>query len=230
MERISLVGKTFGRLKVLKLAERKKRKNRKVYDYYYLCKCICGKETIVRKENLQSGATKSCGCYQKEVSAKKLNNINLKHGFSRHDGTKEKLYNVWMAMKDRCYNKNNKMYKYYGERNIKVCDEWKNDYVNFRSWAIKNNYKQGLDLDRIDNNGNYEPDNCRFISHKENLKNRSNAIKIDINGNLFSIEELAEKYNIKKTTIQTRYGRGKRGEQLIEPIKKNYNSYSKISS
>ena len=111
------------------------------------------------------------------------------------------------------------MYNYYGQRNIKICDEWKKDYINFRKWAINNGYKIGLDLDRINNNGNYEPKNCRFISHKDNLMNRSNTIKININGILYSFEELSKMYNIKKTTLQTRYNRGKRDEKLIEPVR-----------
>lgn len=222
MEKKSLVNLRFGRLKVIKLNNKvpriTKQGKKKGNYYFYLCKCDCGNECIVQKENLQNGATQSCGCLQKEIATKNIIKISTKHGFAKHGNT-EKLYKVWHSMKERCYNKKNKMYKYYGQRNITVCDEWKKDYINFRKWALNNGYRIGLDLDRIDNNGNYEPKNCRFISHKDNLMNRSNTIKININGILYSFEELSKMYNIKKTTLQTRYNRGKRDEKLIEPVR-----------
>lgn len=226
MEKNSLINNVYGRLKVIQLYNKvpritKEGKKRGNY-YFYLCKCQCGNKCIIRKENLQSGATQSCGCMQKEIATNNINKINTKHGFSKK-GNVEKLYKVWHSMKERCYNKNNKMYKYYGERNIKVCDDWNNDYVIFRNWAIENGYKEGLDLDRINNDGNYEPENCRFIIHKENLMNRRNTIKVDIKNKLYSLQELSKLYNIKMTTLQARYSRGKRDEQLIEPIRKNNN-------
>lgn len=95
MERYSLVNQKFGRLTVIKLDHTERRKNKKENLYFYLCKCDCGKETVVLKNNLKGGSTKSCGCYQTEIAIRNINKINVKHGFSRHDGTKEKLYNVW---------------------------------------------------------------------------------------------------------------------------------------
>ena len=215
MERYSLVNQKFGRLTVIKLDHTERRKNRKENLYFYLCKCDCGNEIIVLKSNLIKGLTKSCGCYQIEVATKNLNKINVKHGFSRHDGTKEKLYNVWHAIKDRCNNQNNTMYKYYGGRGISVYEEWEKDYVSFRKWAFSNGYKVGLEIDRIDNNGNYEPNNCRWVEHLENLNNRRNTVKVVLNGEKYTIQELARKYNINPHTIYKRYKRGKTNEELI---------------
>lgn len=219
MERKSIVGNTYGRLKVIKLDRKEKRKDKNAYNYYYLCKCSCGKEKVIKKENLENGSTKSCGCYQIEVATKNLNKINTKHGYSKHDGTKEKLYGVWRAIKDRCFNPNNKFYQYYGGRGINVYKDWKDDYVKFRTWALNNGYKIGLEIDRIDNNGNYEPDNCRWIPHRENLYNRNNTIKVKVNGIVHNIDELSKKFNIKKSTLLSRYERGKRNEELIKPVK-----------
>lgn len=188
MEKISLIGNRYGRLTVVELAEKRKRKDRKEYNYYYLCQCDCGNKKIVGKNNLKNGITQSCGCWQKEIATKNINKINVKHGFSRHDGTKEKLYNVWHAMKSRCENKNDKAYKYYGARGILVCEDWKNDYIAFRTWALLNNYKRGLDIDRINNDGNYEPSNCRFITHRENLLNRRKYAKRKSNNKIAIID------------------------------------------
>ena len=147
-----LEGMTFGRLKVIKYIGSSK----------YKCICSCGNKTIVSTYGLTSGGTKSCGCLQKEIVANK----HYKHGDSRSN-----LYAVFVQMHQRCENPNNKNYHYYGHRGIKVCETWK-EWLNFKAWALANGYQKGLTIDRIDPNGNYYADNCRWITIEAQQKNR----------------------------------------------------------
>lgn len=174
-EKVSYVGKRFGRLTVVERVDNALNPNGKSV-IRYRCKCDCGNETIVRKVHLTNRKIVSCGCFHKE----QLGKIRRKHGFSH----KERLYSVWLDIKDRCYNKNNNHYHCYGGRGIIVCDEWKNDYKSFRDWCMSNGYKEeiresgrnNLTIDRINVDGNYEPDNCRFITNKENCLNKRNSL------------------------------------------------------
>ena len=134
---------------------------------YYKCKCECGNETIVSRCNLVGNQVKSCGCLRKENTSKM---------FSKHKYSSEKLYKVWKSMKKRCYNKNCKDYKYYGQLGIIVCEEWK-DYLNFRNWAYTNGYSESITyndktIDRINPYGNYEPQNCRIVDWITQRHNR----------------------------------------------------------
>ena len=149
-----LVGQKFGRLTVISRAENVKRLTR------WNCICECGNSTVVYGGHLRSGATKSCGCLCKETASK--NN-------STHRKTKTRLFTTWQNMFTRCNNKNHKQYKNYGARGIQVCDEWK-DFVIFYEWAIQNGYNDNLTIDRIDNDGNYCPENCQWITLSENVK------------------------------------------------------------
>lgn len=125
----------------------------------WLCRCDCGNLAEVRSTNLLSGNTMSCGCLQKEM------HIGYRHGDDR-----TRLYQIWGNVKTRCYNSNEQHYHRYGGRGITVCDEWKNDYVVFKKWALSNGYENNLTIDRINNDGNYEPNNCQWITRSENTK------------------------------------------------------------
>jgi len=125
----------------------------------FLCKCDCGNESIVMSYNLGNGHTRSCGCLRK-YSAGYDNN-----------GNKTKLYHTWDAMKQRCANNRNCRYRYYGGRGIAVCDEWL-EFESFRNWAMANGYQDGLTIERINNDGNYEPKNCTWIPKGEQWRNR----------------------------------------------------------
>lgn len=155
-----LRGKRFGKLIVLEDSGERKRRN-----IVWKCICDCGNITMVKADNLKTGKTKSCGCFRRDIAKKKM----YKHGESYGD-LRSRLYETWTNMKTRCCNSNNKAYKSYGKREITVCDEWKNNYRAFKFWAILNGYQDNLTIDRIDNDGNYEPNNCQFITQSENLK------------------------------------------------------------
>lgn len=189
---INLGGMRFGKLLAFMRVEDKKKHTQ------WLCICDCGNTTIVSASNLRSGNTTSCGC------------------FCEHHGLRNtKLYGVWSAMKNRCFNPNVEGYKQYGARGIAVCEEWKNSFTAFHEWAISNGYTEGLTLDRIDVNGNYEPSNCRWVKAKTQANNRRNTIRVEINGESHTLREWSEITGINFGTLRQRYYRGKRGKALI---------------
>lgn len=126
-----------------------------------------------------------------------------------HGMKKSKIYRVWSSMKERCYNKNNKRYKNYGGRCISVCDEWKKSFTDFYNWAQKNGYSDGLTIDRIDNNGNYCPKNCRWVTRKEQNRNYSKNHKITYNGETLCLSDMAVKYGVNRATVLFRIKSGK---------------------
>jgi hypothetical protein len=205
-----LTGEKYGRLLVLKL-ERIEERSQK----YYQCRCDCGKAIVTRGDRLIAGTTKSCGCLQREIT-KELYKTSLiahiKHNDSHHSphGKTAILYRKWGSMIMRCYNPNNSGYKRYGARGIIVCDEWRHDYSAFKRWALKTGYRDnaGLSIDRIDNNGNYAPENCRWANAKEQGRNKSINHLITIDGETKCISEWAEIYKIKVNTLGERLRRG----------------------
>lgn len=140
------------------------------------CLCDCGRYVDVDRSNLVSGGTKSCGCYRREVTSQN----HLIHGES-----KQRLHRVWYGMKERCYDKNHISYHLYGGRGIEVCQEWRDSYSSFREWAISSGYDENAmrgecTLDRIDVNGNYSPENCRWVPMSVQNRNRRNNATKDI--------------------------------------------------
>lgn len=150
--------------------------------YKWLCKCDCGNEITTKSSSLLRGLTKSCGCLRKDTTSKR---------FTKHNGRFEHLYTIYCSMKSRCQNSKNEHYKFYGGKGIKVCDEWKTDYSNFREWALKNGYSPELSIDRIDVNGNYEPNNCRWVTKQEQANNKTNNDFIEYQGEIHTIAEWA---------------------------------------
>lgn len=140
----------------------------------------------------------------------------IKHGLCK----KTKLYGIWVMMKQRCYNPNNKDYYNYGARGVKVCDVWRNNYLEFHNWAYANGYSQGLSIDRIDSNGGYEPSNCRWATDYQQANNKRNTIHILFRGKDMTLSELSELTGISRSTIEMRYGRGDRGDRLGRPLRK----------
>lgn len=188
-----LVGKKFGKLTVIKRA-----KNRG-HNTCWLCQCECGNLKEALASNLKTGVTNSCGCITKEKIIKAV---------TKHNETKTRLYRLWSNMKQRCYNKKQPTYKYYGARGIRVCQEWKNNYESFRDWAITNGYSDKLTIDRIDVNGNYEPTNCRWITNTEQQQNKSNNRLITYNNEEHCISEWARILDINTQTLFKRLDRG----------------------
>lgn len=161
MQRISideLKKQKFGKLIIIKELEQGKKYRRK-----FLCKCDCGSETVIYLTNLRRNHTVSCGCSLKEwiVENKTIHNLR-----------KHPLYKTWAGMKFRCSNPGASHFEHYGGRGILMCDEWKNNFQSFYDWSIKAGWEKGLEIDRIDNDGNYEPNNCRWVTHQINCQNR----------------------------------------------------------
>lgn len=160
----NLKGNKYGRLTVLSKANYNK------YTWWN-CVCDCGNKTVVRGDRLLNGTTLSCGCLRKEV-AKETQLLN----FKTHGKYKTRLHRIWTNMIQRCYNEKSKSFKYYGGKGIIVCEEWLNSFQTFYDWAMANGYEEHLTIDREDNDGNYEPSNCRWITLAEQQKNRSNNV------------------------------------------------------
>jgi len=155
MKKLQLEGQRFGRLEPIKKV------GHCSSGVLWLCKCTCGNQSKVAACHLKSGNTRSCGCIRNESIAK----IATTHGLSNHF-----LFSRWSIMHQRCSNHNRHSYRHYGGRGIKVCKRWKNikNFIN----DMEPTYREGLTLDRIDNDGNYEPDNCRWATRSEQNSNK----------------------------------------------------------
>lgn len=183
----------YGRLTVIRRVGRNKHGHPLIE-----CRCDCGNLVQVELGSLRSGNTKSCGCYWREV----VTRVNSTHGM-----TNTSLYNTWRGMKERCLNQNSSNYKNYGGRGIKICPEWL-DFENFKKWALKNRYRNGLTIERIDNDGDYCPENCRWASRLEQGNNKRNNHMITYRGETKSVASWARKYGINYTTLQSRLQSG----------------------
>lgn len=189
--RKDVAGQRFGRLIALQDVGVKKDRH-----HIWRCICDCGAITEVAINQLTMGKTQSCGCLQRETASIK----NTTHGMRRHY-EKPRLYRIWLSMKDRCYNSNNKCFNSYGGRGITVCDEWKNDYIAFYEWAMKNGYADTLSIDRINNDGNYEPENCRWATSAEQSRNTSRNRIYQIDGEKLCRADVSKKYGVSISAI-----------------------------
>lgn len=124
-----------------------------------------------------------------------------------HGKTNTRLYRIYRAMWRRCYNKHYAHYNKYGERGIKICDEWLNDFMTFYNWAMDNGYQDNLTIDRIDNDGNYEPNNCRWVDQKTQVRNRQNTVTLNYNGVIKPLSVWADDLNVPFNRLQNRYYR-----------------------
>lgn len=154
----NLVGQRFGMLTVLSRAE-----NKKLYSVCWNCVCDCGKIKAIRSHDLCTGKTTSCGC---------LGALHRQKASITHGGTRTRLYRIWTAMHSRTTNEKTQFYYCYGGRGISICDEWKNSFEKFRDWSLSHGYQDNLSIDRINNDGNYEPSNCRWATVKEQQLNK----------------------------------------------------------
>lgn len=174
------------------------------------CVCDCGEKHIARSGGLRSGDVMSCGCLRRETTAKKSTVHGLRH---------TKLYRVWRGMKERCLNENDKSFHNYGGRGIKICDEWLHDFQAFYDWAMANGYADGLSIDRIDNDWNYCPENCRWATRDEQNNNKRVSRMVTVNDETHTIGEWAKLTGINYHTLYCRAYRDEmRYERLISLI------------
>lgn len=201
-------------VKVGKLTAIKSWGSARHYSVRWLFHCDCGNDTVVTLYRV-GALTNSCGhC---GICSKDLHN-------NQKESMYYSLYSAWSAMRGRCQNSNNRVYHHYGGRGIKVCDVWDNSYSAFKKWALDNGWKPNLtqkdqSLDRIDVNGNYEPDNCRWVDSKTQGGNRRNTILVDYKDKKVTLMKLEQITGINYDVIHRRYDLGLRGEDLIKPIR-----------
>ena len=191
-----LVGQKFGRLTVMSQAESKN------HNTFWNCICDCGNTKTVQGTKLVHGTTKSCGCLKSDVT--KARNKASADGRYRHP----RIYNIYYGMKTRCYNKDDAGFLRYGARGITVCSEWLNDFFSFQSWALENGYRDDLTIDRIDNNGNYEPNNCRWADVETQTNNRGCTLKLTMNGETLSATQWARRLGMGRGTLYSRLNNG----------------------
>lgn len=191
-----LTGQRFGRLEVLGRAAATPG-NRGARWY---CKCDCGSETISRSDALKNGRAKSCGCHRAEMGGKHVASMNTTHGFC---GTPE--YRVWRAMKDRCLNSSSSSYSDYGGRGICVCRRWLDSFENFL--ADMGPRPDGTSIERLDNDGNYEPHNCVWADRKTQNRNKRNNHRIKHGGEILTMAEWAERANMPQWKLKQRLTR-----------------------
>lgn len=196
--KVDKVGKIYGCLTVIGRADdyvSEAGRHRVVYE----CSCsVCGGTHLKMSHNLHSDAT--CPNAPRRKT---------------HGKSQSKLYTVWNAIRLRCYRPSQIMFPNYGARGIKVCDEWRNSFESFYQWAISNGYKDGLQIDRIDVNGNYEPNNCRWVDRNVNANNKRNNIKYTHNGTTLTMKQWCEKLCLNYKTVMTRYYRGHSIEECL---------------
>ena len=185
------IGKTFNLLTVISTEDANGLgKARKA-----MCKCICGNYKKVAFQDLRNGHTKSCGCLKRE----RIISYSTKHGMSRHP-----LTPIYSAMIQRCTNPENDRYRDYGGRGITICEEWRNNNTLFFKWALNNGWKQGLEIDREDNEKGYSPENCRIVTEKVQQRNKRNNRMITYKGETKSLAEWCELLKLSYSAMLTR--------------------------
>jgi len=188
-----LSGQRFSRLLVLSIDHEVKYS--KTTEKYWKCRCDCGNIKAISEQKLLNGDTRSCGCFRKKVTG----DNSRTHGKSRI-----RIHRIWCGIKARCNDKKNNR---YGGRGITVCPEWR-DFLTFHAWAMANGYADQLTIDRIDNDGNYEPSNCRWADNKTQARNTSTNRMITYNGETKSVSDWADIYSLKASVIIRRLNRG----------------------
>lgn len=209
-EQRNLVGNRFGKLTVVESCGKGNGNH-----FYSKVECDCGVRYLVRDTELIYGRRKSC---------KKCSKPRTTHG-----KTNTKLFNIWQSMKQRCYDKNHSSYYCYGGRGVRIHEEWKDDFQMFYDWAIENGYKEGLTIDRINVNGDYEPLNCRWATAEEQANNKRNNHFIEYMGQSYTIAELSRIYGIKYSCLFSRIDKGWDIEKALHlPPVIGRNQYEKV--
>lgn len=208
----NLIGKRFGKLTVVEYSHsvilyKPNGKIRKTKRYYN-CKCDCGKKIVICAYNLTiKNFTKSCGC---EVIKK------CKENFTKHGLRDSRLFHIWAGIRARCFRETEPAYRKYGARGITVCYEWNKDFMSFYNWAMANGYRDDLSIDRIDNDGNYCPENCRWANAEQQANNRSTCIYIYGDGDKKTLKQYCSDHGLKYKLVWERMKRyNKTFEQAI---------------
>ena len=203
-----LSGERFGRLTAVEYSHTGKDRHS-----YWICKCDCGNEVAVSSNALKRGGVRSCGCLQRESIIAR----DLKHGKCH-----TRIYRIWSCMKTRCYNPNFRYYGRYGGRGIKICDDWIGDsgFQNFYDWAISHGYGENLEIDRINNDGSYEPLNCRWATRTEQANNTHGNHIVSYMGKEYTISQLSLKLGISSRLLWHRIASGWAESELSKPSRK----------
>lgn len=200
---IDLTGQRFGRLLVLERAQ-----NIRAHAAW-LCQCDCGNTKIVSSYQLRSGETISCGCYRKEKTGRQ---------FRKYPQAKvnPRIYRIWKLMRCRCYGETSPKYKNYGARGIQICPEWLNDFLAFQTWALESGYSDDLSIDRIDVNGPYSPENCRWTNNIVQCNNKTDNAIYEYQGESHTVADWARIKGIRVHTLYTRLRLGWSIEKALE--------------
>jgi hypothetical protein len=190
--KIDLVGQQFGKLTVIN------KSYKRLYNRIsWVCLCSCGKEKIATGNDLKMGKVSTCGNSSCIIyNTKPAHDAKITHGMSR-----SRLYRIFRGIQQRCHNPRATKYRIYGGRGITICDEWNNDFIGFKNWSINNGYTNNLTIDRINNDGNYEPDNCQWSTRKEQSRNKSSNRQITYKNKTLCVNEWAEIKNINNRTL-----------------------------
>ena len=204
------VGERFDRLFVLKFSHRVKNR------FFVLCRCDCGTEKLFATSDLKSGRVHSCGCLLREMCEEKTKN-KIKN---------IRLHYIYLSIKKRCFSSKAKSYRNYGARGITMCPEWadkKTGYRTFEKWAIEHGYKQGLSIDRINNDGDYEPSNCRWATNYEQSNNKRTNHIITVNDKQYTLRQAQDTFGIHSDRIRARLKAGWSTEEAVfTPVDTKY--------
>lgn len=214
MKPLDLTGQRFGRLTAIQ--RKKSQKGRSMW----LCQCDCGNQKVVSSNHLTRGAVKSCGCLNKEIAHERGELSKIGERTRKHGDFGTKLYGVWAGIKRRCQNPNTKYYADYGGRGIRVCEDWQN-YEPFKEWALSQGYHEGMSIERIDVDGDYSPENCKWIPLSEQNRNKRLTVYIEYQGKRYTVKEVAAITGLKERTIRARYERGWSSEQIFSTTSKH---------
>lgn len=195
-KRIDLTGLKFSHLTVIEYVGKEK-----YGQTIWKCKCDCGNYKDIRGSKLRSGEVKSCGC--------------MRHPY-KHHMTDTRMYNIWCTMKARCFRPTCKKYKDYGGRGITMCDEWKNDFMSFYEWSMSNGYSDELSIDRIDNNGSYEPSNCRWADAITQSNNTRTNVYLTYQSETHTLAEWSRILGISYSTMIKRRSKGLTTEEILK--------------
>lgn len=195
VKHFDMIGKKYNRLTIVAEEERASIGVTKKTERQFLCQCECGKQVRVLLSNLLKGNTNSCGCWKREKTSK----AKGIHKLSKHP-----LHVAWANMKSRCYSKNHSSYNTYGARGIIVEDIWKNNFLNFYTWAINNGWKTNLTIERIDVNKNYCPENCTWIEAQLQAKNRTTSRYLEYKGERLILCDMARRHGLKPSVLLAR--------------------------